>query len=196
MVLGVALDLRQRIGSRRRWQDGVAALPSGAWGMACAHLGVAIWTIGVAYTSAFSVEKDARLAPGQSLQLAEYKFILQQASEVQGPNYRAQQATVDVERDDQPVARLHPQKRFYPSQQRVQTESAIDISLLRDLYVALGESYEDGSWSLRVYVKPMMRWVWFGGVLMALGGALALSDPRYRLARAASRREAAVAEAA
>ncbi len=196
MLLGVGMDLRQRISARRNWKDGVASLPAGAWGMTLAHIGLAVWTLGVAYTSAFAMEKDARLLPGQSLELSGYKFTLQQASEVPGPNYRAQQATVDVEKDDQPIARLHPQKRFYPSQQRVQTESAMDVTPLRDLYVALGESYDDGSWSLRVYVKPMMRWVWFGGVLMALGGAFALSDPRYRLARAAKRRETIVAEAA
>ncbi len=193
MLIGAVLEISQRIRSRRRWQDGLAQVPVGAWGMMCAHIGMAVWVLGIAGVSTFSVEKDARLKPGETLELSGYAFTLVGADEQPGPNYHAQRGTILVQKNGQNVSMLYPEKRLYPSQQRVQTKSARDVTPLRDLYVALGEGYPDGSWSLRVYVKPLMRWVWFGGLLMAFGGALALSDPRYRLARAVAAREAAAA---
>jgi cytochrome c-type biogenesis protein CcmF len=196
MFTGAVLEIVQRVRSRRRWQDGLAQVPAGAWGMMCAHIGMAVWTLGIAGVAAFSVEKDARLHPGETLELSGYTFTLVGAGEQPGPNYRAQRGTILVQKNGHDVSTLYPEKRLYPSQQRVQTKSARDVTPLRDLYVALGESYPDGSWSLRVYVKPLMRWIWFGGLLMALGGAFALSDPRYRLARAAAARETVAAQTA
>jgi cytochrome c-type biogenesis protein CcmF len=196
MFAGAVLEIVQRVRSRRRWQDGLVQVPAGAWGMTCAHIGMAVWALGVAGVAAFSVEKDARLHPGETLELSGYTFTLVGAGEQPGPNYRAQRGTILVQKNGRDVSTLYPEKRLYPSQQRVQTKSARDVTPLRDLYVALGESYPDGSWSLRVYVKPLMRWIWFGGLLMALGGALALSDPRYRLARVAAAREAVAAQTA
>jgi cytochrome c-type biogenesis protein CcmF len=193
IVIGAITEIVQRVRSRSRWQNGLAQVPRGAWGMTLAHIGLGVWVIGVACVGSFSTEKDARLKPGDALELSGYSFTLVGAGEHPGPNYTAERAEIRVAHDGRPVSTLYPEKRLYTAQQRVQTKSARDVTPLRDLYVALGESYPDGSWSLRVYVKPMMRWVWLAGLLMAFGGGLALSDPRYRLARAAA---AAAREAA
>jgi len=184
IIAGALAEVTQRVRARTRWQDGLLAMPRGAWGMTFAHLGMAVWTLGIAGVSAFSVERDARLAPGQSAEISGYTFTLRKASEATVDNYKAQRAEILVEHGTDQVNVLVPEKRFYPSQRRVQTKSARDVTPLRDLYVALGEGFEDGSWSLRIYVKPLMRWVWFGGLMMAFGGLLAMTDPRYRLARA------------
>ena len=123
--------------------------------------------------------------------LGDIRFELQGVEPYAGPNYDADRATVEVSRDGSAIAELKPEKRLYRAQRNVMTEAAVDHNPLRDLYVALAEPLGNGEWSLRVYVKPMMRLVWLGGVLMAIGGGLAASDRRYRLASAASRRVAA-----
>jgi cytochrome c-type biogenesis protein CcmF len=189
-ILGAAQDLRRRILSKPLWRDGLASLPRAAWGMALAHIGLGVWALGVSGVISFGDEKDVRLARGAETALGGYSFKFIEAGEKAGPNYTAQQGTVLVERGGRPVATLYPQKRLYPSQGTVLTQSSIDTGLLRDLYVSLGEGYDDGSWSLRVYYKPVIRLIWLGGVFMFFGGLLAASDRRYRLARAAERRAA------
>jgi cytochrome c-type biogenesis protein CcmF len=99
---------------------------------------------------------------------------------VQGPNYDAVQALVEVTRDGEPVTVLRPEKRVYRVQRNPMTEASIHRNLTRDLYVSLGEPVEGGAWIVRVYVKPFVNWIWGGCALMALGGALAISDRRYR----------------
>ena len=194
-TLGAAgLEVWQRLISRRR--QGVAlgpalrGIPLGSWGMTLAHLGLGFWMLGVAYVTGYGVERDVRLAPGASAELAGYQFVFDGVRESEGPNFTADSASVRIERAGQPVAALAPEKRFYPSQGSVMTESGVDARLHRDLYVALGEPLDPqnpaGDWSLRLYYKPMIRFVWLGGVLMFLGGLLALSDRRYRLAARAS----------
>ena len=108
-------------------------------------------------------------------------------AEFPGPNYSAQRATVRVFRGDQQVAELFPEKRLYPIQSQPMTEAAIDVGFFRDLYVALGEPLGDGSWAVRLYHKPLIRWIWLGPLIMAIGGLLAASDRRYRTAGKARR---------
>jgi len=156
--------------------------------MTLAHMGLGVWVLGVAFVTSFGTEKDVRVAPDAETDAGGYSFRFEGAQTSAGPNYQAQRGTVRVERGGLTIARLHPEKRFYPSQGTMMTESAVDASLLRDLYVSLGEGFDDGSWSLRIYIKPMVRLIWLGGVLMFCGGLLAASDRRYRLARAAERR--------
>jgi cytochrome c-type biogenesis protein CcmF len=127
------------------------------------------------------VEKDVRLSPGASVELSGYEFTLRGVEGMPGPNYDSDYGTVNVERDGA-VATLNPEKRRYRASGQVMTEAAVDARLERDLYVALGEPFDNGDWSLRVYYKPAMRLVWLAGVLMFVGGLLALSDRRYRLA--------------
>jgi cytochrome c-type biogenesis protein CcmF len=169
-----------RVGSKASLGEGLRALPRSFVGMSLAHIGVGVFIIGVAGTNAFSTERDVRLGPGDSEELAGYRFEFGGVAEVAGPNYSAQRAEIRVFRGEQPVAVLHPEKRFYPIQEQPMTEAAVDAGFTRDLYVALGEPLGDGSWALRLYYKPFVRWIWLGPTLMALGGLLAASDRRYR----------------
>ena len=178
-------EVLRRIRSKDSWRAGFASVPRAGWGMALAHLGLGVWTLGVSFVSSYSIEKDLRLAPGAAAELAGYSFYLSSVQPQQGPNYKSDFGTVAVEYHGQPLTTLHPEKRLYEASGQVMTESAVDHTPLRDLYVALGEGFDNGDWSLRVYYKPMMRLVWGGGVLMFFGGLLAASDRRYRLARAA-----------
>ncbi|MCB1742760.1 MAG: hypothetical protein KDK91_20460, partial [Gammaproteobacteria bacterium] len=155
-----------------------------------AHLGMAVFVAGVTITSITSIETDVALKPGQQQPVDDYAFRFEGVEEVSGPNYRAQQGQVRVLEDDRTIAVLYPQKRFYSAPSQPMTEAAIDASLTRDLYVALGESLGEEAWSLRLYHKPYVRWIWLGGLLMALGGLVAASDRRYRLRLPASAREA------
>ena len=195
-VIAAAQDVWRRIRAKPAFAAGLRAVPRAVWGMTLAHIGLGIWAIGVSGVISFGDEKDVRLARGAETVLGGYSFKFLEAGETQGPNYTAQQGTVQVDRDGRPVATLYPQKRLYASQGQVITESSIDTGLLRDLYVSLGEGYDDGSWSLRVYFKPVIRLIWLGGILMFIGGLFAASDRRYRLARAAERRAAEAIEAA
>jgi cytochrome c-type biogenesis protein CcmF len=179
-IAATVQGLVTRVGSKASLGEGLRALPRSFVGMSLAHVGVGIFIIGVAGTNAFSTERDVRLGPGDSEELAGYRFEFGGVAEVAGPNYSAQRAEIRVFRGEQPVAVLHPEKRFYPIQEQPMTEAAVDAGFTRDLYVALGEPLGDGSWALRLYYKPFVRWIWLGPTLMALGGLLAASDRRYR----------------
>jgi cytochrome c-type biogenesis protein CcmF len=159
--------------------------PRGFWGMVMAHAGVGVFTIGVTLTSAYSIEKDVRLAPGESVTIGGYELAFQGVRDREGPNYRSRLGRVTAFRDGRAVATLEPEKRLYRVQQQPMTEAAIDAGVTRDLYVSLGEPLDGQAWSVRVYYKPFIRWIWSGALIMALGGLLAATDRRYRnLARA------------
>ncbi len=150
-------------------------------GMILAHFGVAVFVAGVLVTEATSVEKDLRLDRAESAEIGAYTFRFDGVAHTEGPNYRADQGTITVSRDGREVAVLHPQKRQYGRNTQIQTESAIDPGFTRDLYVALGEPLgNDGAWSLRIYHKPLIRWIWLGALLMMLGGFVAAADRRFR----------------
>jgi cytochrome c-type biogenesis protein CcmF len=151
------------------------------WGAVLAHTGMAITIIGISLTSLYSSEKDVRLSAGQQYQLAGYTFQFQGVKKVSETAFDAYQGAVDISRDGQPVSHMEPQKRVYKVQTMPMTEAGIDAGLFRDLFVALGEPLEGGAWSLRLYHKPFIRWIWLGGIFMAVGGLLAASDRRYRL---------------
>lgn len=185
LVITLMITVRDRLKHKKTaagiWRD-VATQGRSFYGMVLAHLGMAAAIIGVTFVSAFGIEKDVRMAPGDRLALAGYTFQFEGTSTHRGPNYRADRAQVRVIRNDHAIAVLHPEKRSYLVQTKPMTEAAIDIGLTRDLYVSLGEPLGHGAWSLRLYYKPFVRWIWLGGVLMALGGILAVSDRRYRMA--------------
>jgi cytochrome c-type biogenesis protein CcmF len=152
------------------------------YGMAVAHIGVAIFVVGVTVVKGYDAEKDAAMRPGDKLELGGYVFLLEGIGTVNGPNYQAARAKVSVTRDGKPVAVLHPERRIYNVQQNPMTEAAIDTGLTRDLYVSLGDPLERGAWLLKAQVKPFIDWIWGGCLVMALGGLLAASDRRYRFA--------------
>jgi cytochrome c-type biogenesis protein CcmF len=169
-----------------RWQ-GLLRLPRSYWGMVWAHSGLLVLIMGITLTTHLSIERDVALKVGESVELAGYRFHFEGIKAIRGPNYDATEARFSVYDGRHLVATLHPEKRIYLAQRQALTEAAIDGSLLRDLYVALGEPLDatnpQGAWAVRVYCKPFVRLLWVGALLMALGGVLALSDRRYRLAK-------------
>ncbi len=150
------------------------------YGMTIAHIGVAVFVIGVVVSNAFSVEKDVRIEPNKPLEVAGYTFIFEGTTRQDGPNYKADRGLVKVLNNNKEIKVLYPEKRLYTVQNMPMTEAAIDWGFTRDIYVALGEHLGAGAWSMRVYYKPFIRWIWLGGLLMALGGLLSASDKRYR----------------
>ncbi|MDH4173413.1 MAG: heme lyase CcmF/NrfE family subunit [Betaproteobacteria bacterium] len=161
------------------------------YGMVLAHVGVAVFVVGVALVKGYDAEQDANMRPGDTLALAGYVFKLESVQPVNGPNYRAAQARVSVTREGKPVTVLYPERRVYTVQQQTMTEAAIDAGVTRDLYVSLGDPLAGGAWLVKAQVKPFIDWIWGGCLLMALGGLLAASDRRYRVAMPARQREAA-----
>ncbi len=136
-------------------------------------------------TSAYSIEKDIRMQAGDTFEVVGYTFAFSGVKNAQGPNYVAQQGIIDVSKNGKKIAHLEPQKRSYQSGMPM-TEASIDAGFFRDLYVALGEpTGSDGAWAVRIYHKPLIRWIWLGTLIMALGGILAAADPRYRKCQAA-----------
>ena len=183
VVLTTVQGFYDRIRNKGFNWNAFATIPRGFYGMSIAHLGVAVFTVGVTLTSLYSTEKDVRMAPGESYQMGGYDYRFEGARAVTGPNYQGQQGHLTVTRDGEEIATLTPQKRIYRVQQNPMTEAAIDAGLFRDLFVALGEPRgEEGAWTLRLYHKPFIRWIWLGTIFMAFGGLLAASDRRYRLA--------------
>lgn len=193
---GVGLSIWIIAGTLRyAWQrlKSTASLNGETAGMLLAHLGLGVFVAGVLLVESLGVERDVALAPGASSEINGYRFEFQGVERVQGPNYRADRGDLRVFDGDREIARLHPEKRAYASGGQIMTEAAIDPALHRDLYVALGERLDargDGatvatnSWSLRVYVKPFVRLIWLGGLLMMVGGFVAAADRRFRRPRA------------
>jgi cytochrome c-type biogenesis protein CcmF len=167
----------------------LAALPRAYWGMVLAHCGVAVFLVGVTMVKGFEVEQDLRMNVGETTTIGGYTFRFDGAQDVKGPNYLAARGTFNVTRNGREVAVMYPEKRLYTVQNQTMTEAAIDSGLLRDLYVSLSEPLENGAWSVRLYHKPFIDWIWGGCLIMALGGVLAISDRRYRLAWRRERQE-------
>ncbi|HEV7164402.1 MAG TPA: heme lyase CcmF/NrfE family subunit [Gammaproteobacteria bacterium] len=166
---------------RLRLQGRHSALPRSVLGMSLAHLGAGCLVLGITVTSLLGVEQDQVIAPGGSATVAGYRFDFQGVTTVDGPNYQADQGRFVVSRDGEPITTMLPEKRRFSSTET--TEAAIHPGLTRDLYLALGNSLDNGSWSVRIEYKPLVRFIWLGGILMMLGGILAASDRRYRQRR-------------
>ena len=178
-----------------RRAPGAPAMTRSMLGMNVAHFGVGLFTLGVTVVSAFSVEADRSMTPGQTVEVAGYEFELRSLRDVDGPNYRALEAEVDIRRDGAFIDQMRPQKRIYLVQQNPMTEAGIQAGWNRDLFIALGDSLGNNAWSVRIQYKPLIRFIWFGCLLMAFGGIIAASDRRYRLqARVTQRNRAAPTE--
>jgi cytochrome c-type biogenesis protein CcmF len=161
----------------------LAAQPRGWWGMILAHLGVAVFIVGVTSVRGFEVERDVKMVPGDTVVVHGYTFKFNGVREVRGPNYNAAEGNFTLLKRDKVIDTLEPQKRIYFAQSQMpMTEASIRSSLIGDVYVSLGEPVDDnGAWTVRVYYKPFVTWIWGGCVLMALGGFVAMSDRRYRV---------------
>lgn len=160
---------------------GVASLSRSYWAMQIAHFGIAVTALGVVLSSHYNLERDLRMAPGESVELGSYLFRFEGSQHHEGPNYSGDRATIIVLQDGEQIAELHPEKRIYKVRGMPMTEAGIDPGFWRDIYVALGEPLEDGAWAVRLHVKPFVRWIWLGGLLMTFGGVLAACDRRYRV---------------
>ena len=183
IVLSMAKDLRNKIANKETVSKGLRTLSLSYYGMQIAHIGVAVMLIGVGLTSYFSTERSVLLAPGATVTLGSYAFRFDGSEATQGPNYIADQATFSVSKDGNSLGELYPERRIYLATGTPSTEMAIDAGFLRDLFITLGEEKEDGAWTMTVYVKPFVRWIWLGAIFMAIGGTLAATDKRYRRLR-------------
>ncbi len=185
VVGSVATDLWERVHpAGSSWAEAPAKarqIPRALAGMMLAHLGIAAFCFGVAMVKTYEVERDVKMAVGDTTTVRGYTFTFGGVKELQGPNYVAMQGQMQVSHDGGAVLEMRPEKRIYRVQQNPMTEAAIDVGVTRDLYVSLGEQVEGGAWIVRVYVKPFIDWIWGGCLLMALGGWLAVTDRRYRL---------------
>ncbi|MEQ1562647.1 MAG: cytochrome c-type biogenesis CcmF C-terminal domain-containing protein, partial [Nitrospiraceae bacterium] len=160
----------------------LVTLPRAYWGMVVAHCGIAVFIVGVTMVKGFEVEQDLRMNVGETSTIGGYTFRFDGVQNIKGPNYTAARGMFHVSQGGHDVTDMFPEKRHYPVQNQAMTEAAIDTGLLRDLYVSLGEPLPGGAWSVRLYHKPFIDWIWGGCLIMALGGVLAMTDRRYRLA--------------
>ena len=183
VIATVALSLHQHLFRRGNFMQRLRGQSLSYYGMQLAHLGVALFIIGVTMVKGYETERDVRMNVGDTVQAGGYEFRFNGVAETQGPNYQAGTGSVLVSKNGKPVTEMFPEKRQYYSSGMPMTEAAISTGLLRDLYVSLGEQIPDsnGAWSVRVYIKPFVDWIWAGCFLMMLGGVLAISDRRYRL---------------
>lgn len=176
-----AVELYERATHRHTFLAGIGKLQRSHWSMMSGHLGLAVTIIGIAMVQNYSIERDVRLAPGEHFKLQEYEFFFKGLRDKDGPNYDGYIADFEITQNGKYLNTLHAEKRFYRTARSMMTEAAIDRGLTRDLYIAMGERLDDNNaWAVRIYYKPFVRWIWAGALLMALGGALAISDKRYR----------------
>ena len=150
------------------------------WGMTVSHFGMGIFIIVVTITSTYNIEEDRSARVGDTWEVGNYSFTFDDLRQVDGPNYQAQEASISVFENNKLLTQLLPQKRIYSVQQNPMTEAAIDNRLSRDIFVALGEPLGDGSWSLRIQVKPLIRFIWLGAIIMALGGLISISKGLFK----------------
>ncbi|MQY51406.1 heme lyase CcmF/NrfE family subunit [Rhodocyclus tenuis] len=193
IALTVALGIFQRAQATRGSGSLGAALarqPRSFYGMQLAHLGIAVFVVGVTMVKGYELEKDVRMDVGDTVTVAGYTFTFKGVTQVRGPNYMALAGNLELSRDGKVLRTLTPEKRAYASSAMPMTEAAIDTGFLRDVYVSLGEPIDrnnpEGAWAVRVYYKPFVDWIWGGCALMALGGLLAMLDRRYRVRARAS----------
>ncbi len=188
LVFWIAVTVAQNFWSRLRPSEGssfftkLRTTSRSYYGMQLAHLGVAVFIAGVTVVTSYQTEKDVKMNVGDTVNVGGYDFQLRNLAQLQGPNYQAVRADIEVTKNGAPVAMMHPEKHAYAVAQSVTSETAIDRSIFRDLYLALGDEVGNGAWTVRVYYKPLVDWIWGGALLMALGGAFAVSDRRYALA--------------
>jgi len=191
VTLLTLMELHERATHRHSLLKGLRHLSRSHWGMVLGHLGVAVTVVGIAFSTQYSVERDVRMKAGESIDIHRYHFVFRDVHNLQGPNYSGGVAIIDVTRDGKPEAELRAEKRFYTAARTMMTEAAISGGFTRDLYAALGEELDNGAWAVRLYYKPFVRWIWFGGLFMAAGGLLCLLDPRYRARKKVAREERA-----
>ncbi|HEX7046500.1 MAG TPA: heme lyase CcmF/NrfE family subunit [Gammaproteobacteria bacterium] len=164
----------------KRARNGARSVPLSSWGMSLAHLGLGITALGIVVVSAFGFERDVAMTPGEPVEYAGYTWELESLRDIEGSNFNGEEARISVSQDGELVTVLFPQKRMYTTQRAAMTEAGIDAGVSRDLYASLGEPLGGNAWSVRLQVKPLVRFIWLGALLMALGVGIAAFDRRYR----------------
>jgi cytochrome c-type biogenesis protein CcmF len=177
--------LINRIKSRQtampNFHENLKGIPLAFYGMLLAHFGIGVFILGVTLVKGYESEQDLRMEVNDVAKVGDLSFLFKGVQEIAGPNYMSSQGTFSVSSGGKEITVLKPEKRFYPVQGSVMTEADIEPGVFRDEYVSLGEPLENGAWSVRIYIKPFVQWIWAGAIIMALGGILALSDRRYRI---------------
>ena len=181
ILITAAIAVHERF-RNRSLMSALRSTPAGFYGMLLGHLGIAVFIVGVTLTSLYTVEKDLRMAPGDTYTVEGYEFTFHGVRDFNVANYVATRGGFSVNAVDRDYqTEMFPEKRIYPVQNNPMTEAAIDAGLTRDLFIALGEPLDQqGAWAVRIYYKPFIRWIWLGAIIMALGGLFAASDRRYR----------------
>ena len=184
-VFAISLDdiRRKTVGRKSSWSghwQGLRRLRGSYYGMIVAHIGIAVALMGVALTSVYSERQDVRLAPSETVELAGYEFRFERLEDLQGPNYSGYQAVFAVAKNQRVVSVLKPQKRYYPVREQPMTEAGLAAGFWRDLMVTLSRPLEGDAWAVSVQVKPFVRWIWLGAILVALGSLLTVLDKRYK----------------
>lgn len=180
IVLSLLADVVYRLRHSDTLVMGLRKLSLSYYAMVIAHAGIAVTLIGITFTSLYSEHRDLRMELGQKVSLRDYDFVLEELTKVKGPNYVADEARIRVDHNEKFLQEMKPQKRRYLASGSVMTEVALDPGLFRDIYVAMGEPLSDSAWAMRVHVKPFVRWIWLGALMMAFGALLAVTDKRYR----------------
>lgn len=185
VISSTVVDCYHKLRNANSILQGLRQLHPAYWGMCIAHTGLAISAIGIVFTSLASEQRDIRMAPGESAEVAGYVFNFQEMQNRAGPNYAAQHGVFYVRSPDAVIRNMQPEKRQYTASGTVMTEAAIWPGFRRDIYVSLGEALQpelgaNSAWSVRLHIKPAVRWIWFGAILMALGATLSVMDKRYR----------------
>jgi cytochrome c-type biogenesis protein CcmF len=181
IILTSLFAIKARLANRQNKLIALQTIPRSFYGMTLAHIGFALCVVGITITTQHSVDLHERMAVGDAVEFAGYKFILDDMHVLPGPNYRATEAVVKVFKNKRHVTTLRSQKRIYTVRNMPMTEAGIDSGLMRDLYISLGEPLDEKAWSFRIYHKPFIRWIWLGSIFMAAGGLLAATDRRYRI---------------
>ena len=183
LIASTALHMLSKAKHQQGLLAGFKRLSVSYWAMVIAHTGIAVAAIGIGLTSVYEQQKDVRMLLGDDISVSGYRYQLTAINTFEGPNFSGTRGDITVFDGDTVITVLQPEKRFYYAARNVMTEAAIDPGLTRDLYVALGEELEEGAWAVRVHVKPFVRCIWLGALMMAFGGLLAVTDKRYRSKR-------------
>lgn len=193
IFIALIADVMHRVRNAGNLMDGLRKLSLSYYAMVVAHAGIAVTATGVGLNSVYTEQRDVRMEVGQHVEVVEYEFILEKLEHIEGPNYQAEQAVITVMQDGKFLREMKPQKRRYLASGSTMTEVALDVGFFRDLYVAMGEPLTETAWAMRVHLKPFVRWIWLGALMMAFGAVLAVADKRYRKLAKAARPETTAA---
>lgn len=180
IATALVADFIHRLRNADTFISGVKKLSLSYFAMVVAHLGIAATLIGVSLTTIYSIERDIRIQEHQTVNVLDYEFTLLSLTKLKGPNYTADEALISVARNGEHIADMQPQKRRYYARGSLTTEVALQVNFFRDLYVAMGEPVDEKAWAIRVQVRPFIRWIWLGALMMGFGACLAVLDKRYR----------------